>query len=155
MRMDTIATSDERDSDTQIITRQSCLTDRCSSGHWHGTMQGEVQGTKVSWKLAFDLNPIGSQCIGKGYLSGSATLKSSLVFTITADSTNPDDATMMIITLLDPLPNGENNNYPQFALTGLTMPGPDRIEATFHLLCMYPMTCGCSGGLGTFRAQKS
>ncbi len=59
----------------------------------------------------------------------------------------------MTVAVNDPLPNDEDT-FMRFELTDLEFASPDRLESLFRLSCLHPSTCGCSGGSGTFEANR-
>ncbi len=126
-----------------------------SAGRWRGTLCGHLEEIAIAWTLVFDLCPAGDQFQGQGYLRGSATQDTSLIFTISGDrisGLDHGDADLMI-AVQDPLPENDKL-YMSFDLKFLRSSAPDHLAGRFHLHCCQPLSCGCAGGHGTFRAQK-
>ena len=126
-----------------------------SAGRWRGTLRGHLGDIAIAWTLVFDLIPAGQQYQGQGYLRGSATQETSLIFTISGDrilGLDHGDADLMI-AVQDPLPENDKL-YMSFDLKFLQSSAPDHLAGRFHLHCCQPLSCGCAGGHGIFRAQK-
>lgn len=120
---------------------------------WYGTLSGDFQEVDVAWDLAFDLEVLGNQFVGSGFLRGSATSGKTLEFSIQgASQTHPaEDSASMLIAVTDPLP--KTKLYMRFELPDPAF-SPDLLLSHWRLHCMQPSKCGCSGGSGDFEAKR-
>ncbi|MCY4308651.1 MAG: hypothetical protein OXC57_10305 [Rhodobacteraceae bacterium] len=122
-------------------------------GAWKGTLKGNFEGISISWRLAFVFRASGGQSLGEGHLCGSATCREHLPFEMANTSSGPREVGSILISVQESLP-GNKNKFLNFILTDLVIPRPDRLEGTFHLVCMEPLNCNCRGAFGKFRAFK-
>jgi len=122
-------------------------------GAWKGTLKGNFEGISISWRLAFVFRPSGGQSLGEGHLCGSATCRQHLPFEMANRSSGPCEVGSLLISVQESLPKN-HEKFLNFILTDLVIPRPDRLEGTFHLVCMEPLNCNCRGAFGKFRAFK-